>query len=41
MELIDHFRQYYTERGGNCEIEGLDKQVPFSEHVLAARRRRL
>ena len=41
MELIDHFRQSYIDRGGNCEIEGLDKQVPFSEHVLAARRRRL
>ena len=41
MELIDHFRQNYMDRGGQCEIEGLDKQVPFSEHVLAARRRRL
>ncbi len=41
MELIDHFRQNYIDRGGKCEIEGLDKQVPFSEHVLAARRRRV
>ena len=41
MELIDHFRQNYIDHGGECEIEGLDKQVPFSEHVLAARRRKL
>jgi MFS superfamily sulfate permease-like transporter len=41
MELIDHFRQNYIDHGGQCEIEGLDKQVPFSEHVLAARRRKL
>ncbi len=41
MELIDRFRQDYIERGGVCEIAGLDQQVPFSEHVLAARRRRV
>jgi MFS superfamily sulfate permease-like transporter len=41
MELIDQFRQDYIAHGGHCEIEGLDRQVPFSEHVLAARRRRL
>jgi MFS superfamily sulfate permease-like transporter len=41
MELIDHFRQNYIDHGWRCEIEGLDKQVPFAEHVLAARRRKL
>ncbi|MEI7869749.1 MAG: SulP family inorganic anion transporter [Candidatus Methylumidiphilus sp.] len=41
MELIDHFRQNYIEHGGHCEIQGLDQQIPFSEHVLAARRRRV
>ena len=41
MELIDRFRQDYIERGGRCEIEGLDRQTPFAEHVLAARRRKL
>ncbi len=40
MELIDRFRQDYTARGGRCEIEGLDRQTPFSAHVLAARRRK-
>ena len=41
MELIDRFRQDYIEHGGRCEIEGLDRQTPFAEHVLAARRRKL
>ena len=41
MELIDRFRQDYIESGGRCEIEGLDRQTPFAEHVLAARRRKL
>jgi MFS superfamily sulfate permease-like transporter len=41
MELIDEFRQDYIAHGGHCEIEGLDRQVPFSEHVLAARKRKL
>ena len=41
MELIDRFRQDYIERGGRCEIEGLDQQTPFAGHDLAARRRRV
>jgi len=40
MELIDRFRQDYAAEGGNCEFRGLDSHVPFSEHVLAARRRK-
>jgi MFS superfamily sulfate permease-like transporter len=38
MEFIDHFREDYIERGGRCEIHGLDHHEPYSKHPLAARR---
>lgn len=40
MEFIDHFRRDYVERGGYCEIRGLDHHEPYSDHPLAARKRR-
>lgn len=40
MEFIDHFRHDYTARGGRCEIRGLEHHEPYSDHPLAARRRR-
>lgn len=40
MEFIDHFRRDYVERGGRCEIHGLDHHEPYSDHPLAARKRR-
>jgi MFS superfamily sulfate permease-like transporter len=39
MEFIDHFRRDYIERGGHCEIHGLDHHEPYSNHPLAARKR--
>lgn len=40
MEFIDHYRDDYIARGGRCEIRGLDKQEPYAEHELAARKRK-
>lgn len=40
MEFIDHYRHDYIERGGRCEIHGLEHHEPFSPHPLAARRRK-
>ncbi|CAI8812223.1 SulP family inorganic anion transporter [Methylocaldum szegediense] len=40
MEFIDHFRHDYSERGGRCEIRGLENHRPYSHHPLAARRRK-
>jgi MFS superfamily sulfate permease-like transporter len=40
MEFIDRFRHDYIERGGRCEIHGLENHEPFSDHPLAARRRK-
>jgi MFS superfamily sulfate permease-like transporter len=40
MEFIDHFRHDYAQRGGHCEIRGLDSHVPYSNHPLAARKRK-
>lgn len=40
MEFIDHFRHDYIERGGRCELRGLESHVPYSNHPLAARRRK-
>jgi MFS superfamily sulfate permease-like transporter len=40
MEFIDHFRHDYVDRGGRCEIRGLENHRPFSGHPLAARRQR-
>jgi MFS superfamily sulfate permease-like transporter len=38
MEFLDHFRNDYVDRGGRCDIRGLDKLAPYSKHPLAARR---
>jgi MFS superfamily sulfate permease-like transporter len=40
MEFIDHFLQDYIDRGGRCEISGLENHQPFSGHPLAARKRK-
>ena len=40
MEFIDRFREDYNERGGRCEIHGLDSHEPYADHELAARRQR-
>jgi len=37
MEFIDHYRDDYLDRGGHCEIRGLEDHDAFSEHELAAR----
>lgn len=41
MEFIDHYRHDYVERGGRCEIRGLENHEAFSDHPLAARRRKV
>jgi len=38
MEFIDHFREDYIDRGGQCMIHGLENHKPYSDHPLAARR---
>jgi len=40
MEFIDRFRRDYGEQGGRCEIRGLENHQPYSDHPLAARRRK-
>jgi MFS superfamily sulfate permease-like transporter len=40
MEFIDHYRHDYNDRGGRCEIRGLENHAPYSGHPLAARRRK-
>jgi MFS superfamily sulfate permease-like transporter len=40
MEFVDHFRRDYAQRGGQCEIRGLESHVPYSNHPLAARKRK-
>jgi MFS superfamily sulfate permease-like transporter len=40
MDCIDRFRRDYTGLGGQCEVRGLDRYEPYSDHPLAARRRR-
>jgi len=40
MEFMEHFRLEYTAKGGQCEIHGLDRLAPFSQHELAARKRK-
>lgn len=40
MDFIDRYRRDYIARGGYCEIRGLERYEPYSEHPLAARRRR-
>lgn len=39
MEFIEHFRRDYMERGGRCEIHGLEKLTASSTHPLAVRRK--
>jgi MFS superfamily sulfate permease-like transporter len=41
MELIDRYRHDYIDRGGRCEIRGLDHHEPYSSHPLASRRRKI
>jgi MFS superfamily sulfate permease-like transporter len=38
MDFIDRYRDDYIERGGRCEIHGLDDHEAYAEHPLAARR---
>jgi MFS superfamily sulfate permease-like transporter len=38
MDFIDRFRREYVARGGQCDIHGLDRYQPYSDHPLAARR---
>jgi len=40
MEFIEHFRHDYQERGGRCEIHGMEHHASLSDHPLAARRRK-
>ncbi|BBL73088.1 hypothetical protein MishRS11D_01860 [Methylomagnum ishizawai] len=40
MEFIDHYRHDYIGRGGRCEIHGLENHEPYSDHPLAARKRK-
>lgn len=40
MEFIDHYRDDYIERGGQCEIHGLEKHEAYADHELAARKRK-
>jgi MFS superfamily sulfate permease-like transporter len=40
MEFLSHFRQEYLHQGGRCELQGLDKLTPNSDHPLAARKRK-
>jgi hypothetical protein len=37
---VHHFCHDYVERGGRCDIRGLEKHQPYSNHPLAARRRK-
>lgn len=41
MEFIDHFRHDYIERGGKCEVHGLEDMDAISKHPLSGRRRKL
>lgn len=38
MEFIDHYREDYIARGGQCSVSGLDNHRAYSDHPLAARR---
>ncbi|MGR8934865.1 MAG: SulP family inorganic anion transporter [Gammaproteobacteria bacterium] len=38
MEFIDHFSEDYRQRGGHCEMVGLENHKAYSEHPLAARK---
>lgn len=40
MGFIDRFRRDYIERGGRCDLRGLENHRPYSDHPLAARRRK-
>ena len=39
MEFIHDFMNDYQNRGGSCEIKGLEKHKAYSDHPLAARKR--
>lgn len=40
MEFIDGYREDYIERGGRCEIHGLDSHQAYAGHGLSARKRK-
>jgi len=40
MEFIDHYRDDYLARGGRCEVFGLERQEAYTDHELAARKRK-
>lgn len=40
MDFIHHYRHDYIDRGGRCELMGLENHEPYSDHPLAARRRK-
>lgn len=37
MDFVDAFQADYKERGGHCEIHGLDNHIAYAGHELAAR----
>lgn len=39
MEFIEQFQHDYIDRGGKCDVKGLDAMVGYSKHPLAARKR--
>jgi MFS superfamily sulfate permease-like transporter len=41
MEFIHHFATEYGLSGGKCTIVGLDEHQPYSDHPLAARRKKI
>ena len=41
MEFIEHFRHNYIDRGGQCQVRGIDSMQAFSSHPLSVRRKPL
>lgn len=39
MEFVDHFCEDYKQRGGYCEITGLEQHAAYSNHPHAVRKR--
>lgn len=40
MEFIHDFENEYTHNGGTCKVVGLDEHRPYSDHPLAARKKK-
>ncbi|MGZ4958113.1 MAG: SulP family inorganic anion transporter [Methylomonas sp.] len=40
MEFINHYCDDYIERGGHCELLGLERQESYADHELSARKRK-